>query len=140
MVTPQTNESPNFLILILMVLLLKVLFDFKSMGGFNYPLLIKILYMIIIISAVVVILHPEEMKKSVRQTKIEDYFKKYSELYKKHENGIKIKKFLKIKLKGMSIREHMGIEDKDDAWACKSIDTKLDDSGDNNIFFEKVKN
>ena len=37
MVTPQTNDSPNFLILILMVLLLKVLFDFKSMGGFNYP-------------------------------------------------------------------------------------------------------
>ena len=40
----------------------------------------------------------------------------------------------------MGIREHMGIEDKDDAQACKSIDTKLDGSGDNNIFFEKVKN
>ena len=63
MVTPQTNESPNFLILILMVLLLKVLFDFKSMGGFNYPLLVKLLYMIVIISTVIVILHPEEMKK-----------------------------------------------------------------------------
>ena len=47
------------------------------MGSFNYPLLVKLLYMIIIISAVVVILHPEEMKKAVRQTKIEDYFKKY---------------------------------------------------------------
>ena len=77
MVTPQTNESPNFLILILMVLLLKVLFDFKSMGGFNYPLLVKLLYMIVIIAAVIVILHPEEMKKAVRQTKIEDYFKKF---------------------------------------------------------------
>ena len=76
MVTPQTNEYPNFLILVLMVLLLKVLFDFKSMGGFNYPLLVKLLYMIIIISAIIIILHPEEMKKAVRHTKIEDYFKK----------------------------------------------------------------
>ena len=76
MVTLQTNEPPNFLILILMVLLLKVLFDFKSMGGFNYPLLVRLLYMIILISAVIIILHPEEMKKTVRQTKIEDYFKK----------------------------------------------------------------
>ena len=40
----------------------------------------------------------------------------------------------------MGIREHMGIEDKDDAQACKSIDTKLDGSGDNNIFFGKVNN
>ena len=40
----------------------------------------------------------------------------------------------------MGIREHMGIEDKDDAWAYKNIHTKLDGSGDNNIFFEKVKN
>ena len=55
-----------------MVLLLKVLFDFESMGGFNYPLLVKFLYMIIIISMVIIILHPEEMKKAVRQTKIED--------------------------------------------------------------------
>ena len=77
MVTPQTNESPNFLILILMVLLLKALFDFKSMGGFNYPLLVKLLYMIVIISAAIVILHPEEVKKAVRQTRIEDYFKKF---------------------------------------------------------------
>ena len=78
MVTPQTNESPNFLILILMVLLLKVLFDFKSMGGFNYPLLVKLLYMIVIISAAIVILHPEEVKKALRQTRIEDYFKKFT--------------------------------------------------------------
>ena len=52
MITPQTNESSSFLILILMALLLKVLFDIKSMGGFNYTLLVKLLYMIIIISAV----------------------------------------------------------------------------------------
>ena len=76
MVTPQTNDSPNFLILILMVLLLKVLFDFKSMGGFNYPLLVKLLYMIVILSVMIAILHPEEIKKAVKQTKIEDYFKK----------------------------------------------------------------
>ena len=76
MVTPQTNDSPNFLILILMVLLLKVLFDFKSIGGFNYPLLVKLLYMIVIISVMIAILHPEEIKKAVKQTKIEDYFKK----------------------------------------------------------------
>ena len=76
MVTPQTNESPNFLILILMVFLLKLLLDFKSMGGFNYPLLVKLLYMIILISAIIIILHPEEMKKAVKQTKLDDYFKK----------------------------------------------------------------
>ena len=76
MVTPQTNDSPNFLILILMVLFLKVLFDFKSMGGFNYPLLVKLLYMIVILSVMIAILHPEEIKKAVKQTKIEDYFKK----------------------------------------------------------------
>ncbi len=76
MVTPQINESPNFLILILMVLFLKVLFDFKSMGGFNYPLLVKLLYMIVIISVMIAILHPEEIKKAVKKTKIEDYFKK----------------------------------------------------------------
>ena len=73
---PQTNDSSNFLILILMVLFLKVLFDFKSMGGFNYPLLVKLLYMIVIISVMIAILHPEEIKKAVKKTKIEDYFKK----------------------------------------------------------------
>ena len=76
MVTPQTNESTNFLILVLMILLLKLLFDFKSMGGFNYPLLVKLLYMIILISAIIIILHPEEIKKAVKQTKLDDYFKK----------------------------------------------------------------
>ena len=34
----------------------------------------------------------------------------------------------------------MGTEVKDDAWAAKSTHTKLDGSGDNNIFFGKVKN
>ena len=76
MINPPINDSSNFLILILMVLFLKVLFDFKSMGGFNYPLLVKLLYMIVIISVMIAILHPEEIKKAVKQTKIEDYFKK----------------------------------------------------------------
>ena len=76
MVTPQTMDSPNFLILILFGFLLKVLFDFKTMGGFNYPLLVKLLYMIMVILALVILLHPEDIKKTVKQTKIEDYFKK----------------------------------------------------------------
>ena len=77
MVNTKTNESPNFLILILMVFLLKLLFDFKSMGGFNYPLLVKLLYMIILISVIIIIIfHPEEMKKAVKQTKLDDYFQK----------------------------------------------------------------
>ena len=37
----------------------------------------------------------------------------------------------------MGIREHMGSEDKDDIWVYKYIDTKLDGSGDNNIFLKK---
>ena len=36
--------------------------------------------------------------------------------------------------------DQMGIEDNDDTWIYKSIDAKLDDSGNNNIFFLKVKN
>ena len=76
MPTPQTMESPSFLMLILFGFLLKVLFDFKVMGGFNYPLLIKLLYMIMIILALIRVLHPEDLKKAVKQTKIEDYFKK----------------------------------------------------------------
>ena len=75
MVTPQTNESPNFLILVLMVLLIKLFFDFYSMDG-NYPLLVKLLYMIILISAMVIMLHPEEIKKAVKQTILHDYLKK----------------------------------------------------------------
>ena len=45
--------------------------------------------------------------------------------------------FLKIKWRRMGIREHMMTEDKNDAWACKCIDTKLDGSDDNNIFLKK---
>ena len=76
MQTPQTTESPNLLIFILFGFLLKVLLDFKLMGGFNYPLLIKLLYMIMIILALIILLHQEEMKRVVKEAKIEDYFKK----------------------------------------------------------------
>ena len=34
----------------------------------------------------------------------------------------------------------IGIEDNDGALVCKSIDAKLYGSGNNNIFFKKVKN
>ena len=44
------------------------------MGGFNYPLLVKFLYMLILISDLIIILHPEEMKKAI--TKFDDYFQK----------------------------------------------------------------
>ena len=73
--SPQTAEYPNFFILILFAFLLKALFDFKSLGGFNYPLLIKLLYMIMLILTIVVLLHPEDLKKTLKQTKIEDYLK-----------------------------------------------------------------
>ena len=61
--SPQTTDSPNFFILILFVFLLKALLDFKSLEGFNYPLLIKLLYMIMLVFAIVVLLHPEYLKK-----------------------------------------------------------------------------
>ena len=55
--------------------------------------------------------------------------------YKKCGNGNKFGNYLKINLKRMGNGESMGIEDNDDALACKSIDAKLEGSGNNNIFF-----
>ena len=72
----QPEESSNFYILILFALLGKVLFDFKMMGGFNYPLLIKIIYMIAIVFARVILFHSGDVKNAIKQTKIEDYFNK----------------------------------------------------------------
>ena len=74
--SPQTTDSPNFFILILFSFLLKALLDFRALGGFNYPLLIKLLYMIMLVFAIMVLLHPEDLKKTLKQTKIEDYLKK----------------------------------------------------------------
>ena len=70
----QPEESSNFYILILFALLGKVLFDFKMMGGFNYPLLIKIIYMIAIVFVLVILFHSGDVKNAIKQTKIEDYF------------------------------------------------------------------
>jgi len=72
----QPEESSNFYILILFALLGKVLFDFKMMGGFNYPLLIKIIYMIAIVFVLVILFHSGDVKNAIKQTKIEDYFNK----------------------------------------------------------------
>ena len=70
----QVEESPNFYILILFVVLGKVFYDFKSMGGFNYPLLVKIIYMIMIIFLLIQLFHGGEVKTALKQTKLEDYF------------------------------------------------------------------
>ena len=72
----QPEESSNFYVLILFALLGKVLFDFKMMGGFNYPLLIKIIYMIAIVFMLVILFHSGDVKNDIKQTKIEDYFNK----------------------------------------------------------------
>ena len=64
--TPQTADSSNFFPLILIVYLLIILFDFITLGGFNYPLLVKLIYMIMLIFGVIVLLHPEEMKRTLK--------------------------------------------------------------------------
>ena len=51
-----------------------------------------------------------------------------------------ILKLFKNKLKRMGNGDQIGIEDNDIALVCKSIDAKLYGSGNNNIFFKKVKN
>ena len=63
----QVEESPNFYILILFVVLGKVFYDFKSMGGFNYPLLVKIIYMIMIIFLLILLFHGGEVKTALKQ-------------------------------------------------------------------------
>ena len=40
----------------------------------------------------------------------------------------------------MGIGGQMGIADNDDVWVYKSVDTKFDGTGNNNIFSLKVKN
>ena len=64
--TPQTADSSNFFPLILIVYLLIILFDFITLGVFNYPLLVKLIYMIMLIFGVIVLLHPEEMKRTLK--------------------------------------------------------------------------
>ena len=76
--SPKTQEDySSFAIIILFALLGKVFYDFKSLERFNYPLLIKIIYMILIMISLVVIFHAGEVKYVIKQTKIEDYFNKF---------------------------------------------------------------
>lgn len=72
----QPEESSNFYILILFALLGKILFDFKMMGGFNYPLLTKIISIIAIVFVLVILFHSGDVKNAIKQTKIEDYLNK----------------------------------------------------------------
>ena len=69
-------ESSSIVIIILFALLGKVLYDFKILGGFNYPLLLKIIHLICIIFAIIVFFHSGELKDVVKQTKLDDYFRK----------------------------------------------------------------
>ena len=76
--SPKAQEDySSFAVIILFALLVKVFYDFKSLGGFNYPLLIKIIYMILIMVSLMVIFHAGEVKYVIKQTKIEDYFIKF---------------------------------------------------------------
>ena len=38
--------------------------------------------MIVLISAIIIMLHPEEMKKAEKQTNLDDYFKKKIKIYR----------------------------------------------------------
>ena len=69
-------ESSSIVIIILFAILGKVLDDFKILGGFNYPLLLKIIHLICIIFAIIVFFHSGELKDVVKQTKFDDYFRK----------------------------------------------------------------
>ena len=69
-------ESSSIVIIILFALLGKVLYDFKILGGFNYPLLLKIIHLICIIFAIIVFFHSGELKDVVKQTKLDDHFRK----------------------------------------------------------------
>ena len=45
------------------------------MGG--YPLLIKIIYMILIIILLIILFYAGEVKQAIKQIRIEDYFNKF---------------------------------------------------------------
>ena len=74
------SEIRDLMITFLMVYLCKLFYDFKILGGFNYPLLIKIVNILTVIFLLVMIFHFSEiqiaLKQTIRQTKMEDYFKK----------------------------------------------------------------
>ena len=70
------SESSSIMVIILFALLGKILYDFKIMGGFNYPLLIKIIHLICIIFSIIILFHSGEIKEAVKQTKLDEYFRK----------------------------------------------------------------
>ena len=70
------SESSSIMVIILFALLGKILYDFKIMGGFNYPLLIKIIHLICIIFSIIILFHSGEIKDEVKQTKLDEYFRK----------------------------------------------------------------
>ena len=71
------SESSSIMVIILFELLGKILYDFKILGGFNYPLLLKIIHLICIIFAIIVFFHSGEIKDAVKQTKLDEYFRKH---------------------------------------------------------------
>ena len=74
------SEIRDLVITFLIVYLCKLLYDFRILGGFNYPLLLKIVNMLILIFILMMIFHFMEVqnafKQTIRQTKMEEYFKK----------------------------------------------------------------
>jgi len=76
------SEIRDFVITFLIVYLCKLFYDFKILGGFNYPLLIKVINILLVIIIFMVIFHFSEvqiaLKQTIKQTKMEDYFKKTS--------------------------------------------------------------
>ena len=77
MVEKITPNEPSYIIVILLFAFLgKALYDFKILGGFNYPLLMKIIQLIFISFALIAFFHSGEIKSAVKQAKIDDYFKK----------------------------------------------------------------
>ena len=74
------SEIRDLMITFLIVYLCKLIYDFKILGGFNYPLLIKLMNILIVIFVLVMIFHfvdvQNAFKQTIKQTKMEDYFKK----------------------------------------------------------------
>ncbi len=55
---PQKKDDySGFAVIILLALFGKAFYDFKSLGCLNYPLLAKIIYMILIITSLVILFH-----------------------------------------------------------------------------------
>ena len=75
--TKNSEDYSSLPIIVLFALFGKIFCDFKALGGLNYPLLTKIIYMIFIVACLIFAFHSGEVKYIIKQTKIEDYFKKF---------------------------------------------------------------